>query len=366
MVCVEVQRGGPSTGLPTKTEQADLFQCLGASQGEFPRIIVAPRDVADCYKTTVDVFNYTDRYQCPAIIMTDLLLAEHPETVDAEAFDPNVKIDRGEIIKEWKEEDGKYRRFRFTDSGVSPRALPGTPNALYVSASDDHDEESILISDMFTSSPVRRMINQKRMRKLDALLKEIPAPQLEGPKDADVTLVAWGSTSGVVKEAAEKLTEDGIKTNFLVIKWIVPFHAKEVTELLSKCKKKISVEVNFTSQMAKYVRMETGVGMDHHINKYNGEPYQPKEVVALVKNILAGKKVELELSEIEAREMAYHYLRTHYSEKLRPVKLVKESANGKGEPIWNIEFAERSSGNKGATMTIGAITGTTYSFVKDA
>ena len=150
-----------------------------------------------------------------------------------------------------------------------------------------------------------------------------------------------------------------------MIKWIVPFHDKEVAELLNKAKKKISVEVNFTSQMAKYIRMETGVAMDAHITKYNGEPYQPKQVVARVKEILAGKTHDLELTEIEAREMAYHHLRTHYSEKLRPVKLVRESANGHGEPVWNIEFAERASGNKGATMKIGAVTGTTYSFVKD-
>jgi 2-oxoglutarate ferredoxin oxidoreductase subunit alpha len=366
MVCVEVQRGGPSTGLPTKTEQADLFQVYGASQGEFPRLIVAPLDTADCYQTTIDCFNYSERYQLPVVLMSDLLLGEHPETVDREVFDPNVKIDRGELIAEWSEDQGRYRRFRFTESGVSPRALPGTANTLYVSPSDDHDEESILISDMFTSAAVRRMSSQKRMRKMDNLLAELPPPQLEGPKDADVTLVTWGSTYGVAKEAAEILTAQGIKTNLLAIKWILPFHAKEVTEILSKAKKKISVEVNFTSMMARYIRMETGIAMDAHINKYNGEPYQPKNVVGRVKDIVAGKKENLELTEIEARDIAYHHLRTHYEEKLRPVKLVREAANGQGEPTWNIEFAERSSGNKSATMKIGALTGTTYSFHKDA
>jgi pyruvate/2-oxoacid:ferredoxin oxidoreductase alpha subunit len=244
--------------------------------------------------------------------------------------------------------------------------LPGTENTLYVSASDDHDEEAILISDMFTSAATRRMIHQKRQRKMDGLLKELPAPKLEGPADADVTLVTWGSTSGVVREAAEILTKQGIKTNFLALKWILPFHAKEVGEILSKCKKKISVEVNMTSMMARYVRMETGIAMDAHVTKYNGEPYQPKNIVARVKDIVAGKEENLELTEIEARDMAYHHLRTHYSEKLRPVKLTRESANGHGEPTWNIEFAERASGNKSATMKIGAKTGSTYSFNKDA
>jgi 2-oxoglutarate/2-oxoacid ferredoxin oxidoreductase subunit alpha len=362
MVCVEVQRGGPSTGLPTKTEQADLYQVYGASQGEFPRLIVAPRDVADAYQTTVDCFNYADRFQLPVVLMSDLLLSEHPETVDPEVFMADVKIDRGEIVTEWKEEQGKYKRFRFTQSGISPRALPGTKNTTYVSASDDHDEESILISDMFTSPPVRRMIMQKRMKKVDALLKELPPPVLEGPKDADVTLVCWGSTWGVVREAAALLTASGVKTNYVVGKWIAPFHGKEFTEILSKCKKKISVEANFTSMFARYLRGETGIAMDGHITKYDGEPLEPAYVVEHVKDILANKKENLEVTESEAKEIAYHYLRTHYQEKLRPVKVVRESANGHGEPIWNVEIAERVSGTKGASMKIGALTGATYSF----
>jgi 2-oxoglutarate ferredoxin oxidoreductase subunit alpha len=364
MVCVEVQRGGPSTGLPTKTEQADLFQVFGASQGEFPRLIVAPRDVADCYQTTIDSFNWADRFQMPVVIMSDLLLSEHPETVDSEVFTAEVKIDRGELVAEWKEDQGKYKRYRFTESGVSPRALPGTKNTTYVSPSDDHDEESILISDMFTAPPIRRMIMQKRMRKLDNLLKELPAPKLEGPADADVTLVCWGSTYGVVREAAELLTAQGIKTNYVVGKYLYPFHTKEFTDILSKCKKKISVEVNFTSMFAQFLKSWTGISMDGHVVKYDGEPLEPLHVVAQVKDAIANKKQNLELSEAEAKEVAYHYLRTHYQEKLRPVKLVRESANGHGEPVWNIELAERISGSKGATMKVGAVTGSTFSFDK--
>jgi 2-oxoglutarate ferredoxin oxidoreductase subunit alpha len=352
VVCVEVQRGGPSTGLPTKTEQADLYQCLGASQGEFPRIIVHPYDIAD-------------KYQLPVIIMSDLLLSEHPETVDPDKFTFDAKIDRGEVVKEWNpEENGKFKRFKFTQSGISPRALPGTPNTVFTNASDDHDEESILISDMFTSPPVRRMIMQKRMRKMENLLKEIPAPQVAGEKDADVTLVCWGSTYGAVREAAEILTSQGIKTNYLCIKWIVPFHAKEVTEILNKAKKKISVEVNFTSMMSKYIKGETGISMDHHINKYDGEPMEPMMIVEGVKEHIAKKAINLELSELEAKEIAYHYLRTHYAEKLRPTKVTRESANGHGEPVYNVELSERSTGNKGGTIRIGTMTGATYSFEK--
>lgn len=369
VVIVEVQRGGPSTGLPTKTEQADLYQVLGASQGEFPKLIVAPRTTSECYQVTVDCFNYADKYQLPILMMSDLLLSEHPETVDSESFNPDVKIDRGQIVSKWSKEQGKYKRFQFTQSGISPRALPGTENTNYVSASDDHDEESILISDMFTSPPIRRMIMQKRMRKIENLAKELPQPELEGPKDADVTILCWGSTYGAVKEAAAKLTAEGIKTNLLCPLYLYPFASKTVGDILSKAKKKISVEVNFTSMFAHYVRSETGIQMDAHINKYDGEPMEPQHIVDQVKALVGNKKPGLELSEAEAKEIGYHYLRTHFAEKLRPVKLTKESANGHGEPVWNIEFAERVANDKGAAkgakMKVGSMTGATYSFEKD-
>jgi len=365
VVCVEVQRGGPSTGLPTKTEQADLFQVYGASQGEFPRLIVAPRDIADAYASTVEAFNVADKFQLPVLMISDLLLSEHPETVDAEAFPAEVKIDRGEVVEKWDPKtQGKYRRFKFTESGISPRAYPGTPDTLYVSATDDHDEESILISDMFTSPPIRRKIMEKRMRKIENLLKELPAPKLEGPADADVTLVCWGSTSGVVKEAAERMTAQGTKTNFICIKYIAPFHTKEVTELLSKAKKKISVEVNFTSVMARFIKMETGISMDGHVNRYDGEPLEPQGVIDRVKEILEGKEQDLEVSDEEAREMVYHYLRTHGLEKLRPGKATKASANGKGEAVWTVELAERVTNKPSGSMSIGAHTGSTHSFNK--
>lgn len=363
VVCVEVQRGGPSTGLPTKTEQADLFQVFGASQGEFPRLIVAPKTIADCFDTTVESFNIAEKYQLPVLLMSDLLLSEHPETVDPEVFKHDVKIDRGEIVKEWNpEKDGVYRRFRFTESGISPRALPGTPNTVYTSGSDDHDEEGILISDMFTSPPVRRKIMEKRMRKVANLLKELPAPELEGPKDADVTLLCWGSTWGVAKEAAELLTAQGTKTNVLCIKYIAPFHTEAVTKLLNSAKTKISVEVNFTSVMAKLVKMETGISMDGHINRYDGEPFEPQNIIDEVKRITSKKEQNLDVSEEDAKEMVYHYLRTHSHEKLRPMKIVKESANGHGEPVWNVELVERITGKKGGSMQIGVHTGTKHGF----
>ncbi len=364
VVVVEVQRGGPSTGLPTKTEQADLNQVYGASQGEFPRLIVCPRDIPDAYESTVEAFHLADKYQLPVLIMSDLLLSEHPETVDREVFRHDVVIHRGEVVTEWSENDGKFKRFRFTESGVSPRALPGTANTLFVSGTDEHDEESILVSDMYTAAPIRRKGMEKRMRKVENMLKELPAPKLEGPADAELTLVGWGSTYGVIKETAELLTASGISTNFLIIKYIAPFHTKEVCEILLKCKKKFSVELNFTSQMARHIKAETGISMDEHINRYDGEPMEPAQVIAEVKERLAGRRPSLDVSEADAREIAYHYLRTHFAEKFRPGTLVLEEKNGRGEPTWKIELIERASGKKAAEMVVGVTSGSTYSYNK--
>src|SRR5881396_1675101 len=165
VVVIEVQRGGPSTGIPTKTEQGDLNQVFGASQGDYPRVIIAPTETSDCFWTAVEAFNLAEKYQLPVLIISDLLLSEHPETIEADALRHDVAIERGELVTEWPKTNGPYRRYANTPSGVSPRALPGTEGTEYVAATDEHDEEGILISDVFTSPPVRRKIMERRMKK---------------------------------------------------------------------------------------------------------------------------------------------------------------------------------------------------------
>src|SRR5437867_6476242 len=129
VVVIEVQRGGPSTGIPTKTEQADLNQVWGASQGDCPRAIIAPADIEDCFASTVEAFNLAEKYQMPVTIISDLLLSEHPETVSPGSLKVNVPIERGELVTSWNG-NGKYKRYAFTPSGISPRALPGTEGTI--------------------------------------------------------------------------------------------------------------------------------------------------------------------------------------------------------------------------------------------
>jgi 2-oxoglutarate ferredoxin oxidoreductase subunit alpha len=288
IVVINVQRAGPSTGVPTKTEQGDLWQALGASQGDYPRIIVAPTNILDCFNTVPELFNLVDKIQCPGIIITDLSISEGYTTVDPDDINWKQPIDRGELISE-PSEGGGYKRYKITESGISPRAIAGTPGYLHVVATDEHDEDGGLISDEFTNPHKRRAMVEKRQRKMAIAESLIAPPELEGPEDADVTLIGWGSTKGVIQEAAGLLTAQGIKTNQLQIKWLVPLHAETVTHILSKCKRTIIVEVNYTGQLARYLRSETGFKADGYIRKYDGEPFVPHHIVDGVKELLTGK-----------------------------------------------------------------------------
>lgn len=287
VVVCNVQRGGPSTGLPTKMEQGDLFQLLGASQGEYPRAILAPQTIEDAFQTTVDAFNISDRYQLPVMILSDLILSEHTETVDK--LDLNVKIDRGEMLTEWTGSE-PYKRYLDTPSGISPRVLPGVRGAMYVSPSDEHNEKGEVISDVFTDPPTRKKMVEKRMRKVEGLRKELAKmypPKLEGSANAEVTLVGWGSTANLLRALMRRLEEEGIKTNIFLIKVAAPFLADETTAVLSKCKRLIMIEQNYTSQMARLLRMETGINIQDRILKYDGEPFAATEVYNQVKKIMA-------------------------------------------------------------------------------
>ncbi len=362
VVVIEVQRGGPSTGIPTKTEQGDLNQVFGASQGDFPRVIIAPTNTADCFWSAVEAFNFAEKYQLPVMIISDLLLSEHPETIEPDALRHDVPIERGELVTDWPQGNGLFRRFANTPSGVSPRALPGTANAEYVAATDEHDEYGITVSDMFTSPPVRRKIMERRMKKMEGVARELKPPELEGPADAPVTLIGWGSSEGVIREARALLAAEGIAANQLQIKYIHPFHSRTVTALLRKSKLLIGVEGNYTAQFARFLRAETGINVHDSILKYDGEPFEPRIIAEEVKRIIAGKPLSLDVTLEDAREMAYHYIRTHLADAARPVTIEMTDGNSHGEPVWRIEIVDRESGKKEGDLNIGVRTGAVHAW----
>jgi 2-oxoglutarate/2-oxoacid ferredoxin oxidoreductase subunit alpha len=292
LVCINVQRAGPATGVPTKTEQGDLWQVLGAGQGDYPRIIVAPNNIPDCYNTVPQLFNLVDKFQCPGIILSDLLLSEGRSSVDPTELDFSVPINRGAVIGlngATPPLNGGYKRYQLTEDGISTRALPGTPGFEHVVATDDHDEDGVLISDEYTNPHKRQAMHEKRMRKMESILSLIDAPSLWGAENAQVTLLGWGSTEGVIREAIEKLAkEENITANLLQIKWILPLHVAAITLTLSKSNKVVIVENNYSGQFERYLRSETGIVADGHIRKYDGEPFMPHHIVDGVKAILGG------------------------------------------------------------------------------
>jgi len=289
VVVIDCQRAGPSTGVPTKTEQGDLWQMLGAAFGDYPRVIAAPLDIGDCFKLIPEIFNLADRFQCPAIVLCDLLLSEGRLSVDPKDLDFQPHIDRGELItSNGIDTHEEYKRYLITESGVSPRVIPGVPGYTHVVSSDEHDENGVLISDEYTNATKRRAMMEKRMRKMAGIERAVPAPELIGPRDADVTLIGWGSTYGVIEEACELLHDQGISANQLQIRWLVPLHGDAIVEILKGSRHTIIVENNYSGQFARYLRSETSFVPDGHIRKYDGEPFMPHHIVEAVKEQLAG------------------------------------------------------------------------------
>jgi 2-oxoglutarate ferredoxin oxidoreductase subunit alpha len=291
VVCINVQRAGPATGVPTKTEQGDLWQVLGAGQGDYPRIIAAPTSIRDCFHVIPEIFNLADKFQCPGIVLADLLESEGFSTFEPQELDFNPSRDRGQVIGlagETPEVDGGYKRYKMTESGISPRAVPGTPGHVHVVATDEHDEDGVLISDEFTDPHKRQAIMERRGRKMDGVLPLLDPPRFTGPDDAEVTLLGWGSTEGVIDEAVEQLAAQGIVANHLQIRWLVPLQSEAIAHALSGARTLIVVENNYSGQFARYLRSETGIAADAHIRKYDGEPFLPHHVANGVKKILAG------------------------------------------------------------------------------
>ncbi len=282
------QRGGPSTGLPTRHEQGDLRFALHTGHGDFPRIVLASGDLEEAFYDTAKAFNYAERYQVPVIHIVDKAMANSDQTYPM--FDPGlVRIERGELIRDGikADDNAEFQRFKRTESGVSPRPAIGTKGGVYWNTGDEHDELGHISEDPTN----RTMMMEKRMGKLAAADGDIPLEEkvhLFGPRDAQVTLVSWGSTKGPILDAMEVLREEGIAVNFLQIRLIRPFPTEYVKEVLSNAKQIVDVEMNYTGQLGGVVREMTCVPINRYILKYNGRPMSQEEIYYAVRQIVDG------------------------------------------------------------------------------
>ncbi|MEM0160011.1 MAG: 2-oxoacid:acceptor oxidoreductase subunit alpha [Candidatus Micrarchaeaceae archaeon] len=285
IVVVDSQRSGPSTGLPTKTEQGDLLFVTYASQGDFPRIVLAPTSIEECFYIGAEAFNLAERYQCPVIVLLDLFISEHIES---------VYVDPGKIAI-YKEEradaskiSGRFKRYEITETGVSKRSVPGVKGLEFVASSDEHNEYGELISDVFAGISeyvaLRKKMHEKRMRKLDTMLNDgaIAMPKVINP-DAEIFMVTFGSSTGAAIEAIQQLKVRGINAGVIAFSYLYPMDSEKIKALLAG-KRLVDVECNYSAQLAKLIEMHTGIEIKQKVLKYDGEPISSSEIADAVYN----------------------------------------------------------------------------------
>ena len=293
------QRGGPSTGLPTRQDQGDLRFALHPAQGDFPHIVVAPADPQQIMEDSFEAFNWADKYQMPVVVLVDKYLSTQHATIEDLNME-GLTIDRGPRFKANGRANGGagegYLRFELTENGVSPRAFPGEEGGIFWATSDEHDERGHITED--PENRIRMM--EKRMGKLDLAASEISSERkisVYGPADADVTLVGWGSVKGSVLDAMDVIEhEDGIKLRFVQVRLMRPFPVDEVTSALTGAKRLILVEGNYAGQLGGLVREMTGIELPQKVLKYDGRPFSQEEIVEALRQAIAGQEARIHVS----------------------------------------------------------------------
>ncbi len=276
------QRSGPSTGLPTRHGQDDLLFAVNAGHGDFPKIVYASGDIEESFYDTGRCFNYADVYQIPVIHMMDKFLSS--SVVTCKRFDPKkISIDRGLLLDKI---DGEYRRFAFTDDGISPRSKLGLDNGVFWNTGDESDEFGHITED----PQLRIKMMDKRMSRLDLVLQRVPQEeQVVSFGIHDITIVSWGSTKGPILDALSMLKKEGIDIGFIQIKLIHPFPAEHVKSLLKDVKIIIDIEANHSGQLGKILKQNVTREIDYFILKYTGRGMTSTEIYDSIKKIVGNK-----------------------------------------------------------------------------
>jgi 2-oxoglutarate ferredoxin oxidoreductase subunit alpha len=281
LVVAEIQRPGPTTGFPTRTEQGDLKFVINCSPAEFPRMVISLKSPEDAFYQTVRAFNLADKYQLPVILLGDQYLADCQRTIKPFDFS-TVKIERHLSDKDYL--DGReYKRYEITETGISPRIIPGgiSNNSVMVD-SDEHDEYGHITE----SASIRIQMNDKRLRKMEFLKRELIEPDFIGEDDFGTLLVGWGSLYSPIMEAVKLLNEYGeIKYSALIFGDVWPFPKALIEEKSSKAKNLINIEQNATGQLASLIRENTGIEFTSSILKYDGRPISAEEIYNKLKEV---------------------------------------------------------------------------------
>ncbi|RIN85584.1 2-oxoacid:acceptor oxidoreductase subunit alpha [Mammaliicoccus sciuri] len=289
LVIVNTQRGGPSTGLPTKQEQSDLMQMIYGTHGDIPKIVLAPTSASDAFYLTVEAFNLAEEYQCPVILLSDLQLSLGKQTVESLDYS-KVEIRRGALVEgdlEKQEDKAYFKRYALTDSGVSPRILPGTIGGIHHVTGVEHDEEG----KPSESAENRQKQMDKRMRKTAQLLINDPVESNEKYEEADILYVGFISTAGAIEEAISRLDQQNVKVNHIQIRQLHPFPSDVVQEAFNKAKKVVVAEHNYQGQLSNIIKMNIN-HQNKIINqtKYDGTPFLPHEIEDKALEIVSNMK----------------------------------------------------------------------------
>jgi 2-oxoglutarate ferredoxin oxidoreductase subunit alpha len=282
LVCVNVQRGGPSTGIPTKSEQADLFQACFSAHGDAVRPVLAPTSVADTFAITVEAFNIAEEYQTPVVVLSDQEIAQRKETVDPIDTAAFRVVERRRPTAAELE---RYERFKATDSGISPISQPGMRGGNYLASGIEHNERGAPTA----SGEVHARMNEKRIRKLDPLKRRRDLFLVEGDPEAPLALVSWGSVSGAVREALEIARGEGIRARLLVPRLLFPVAEEVYADFFRGVQAGLVVEQSHQGQLYRMIRMyvEVPPGMQS-LARSGSNPILPASIVTRLQKIVLG------------------------------------------------------------------------------
>ena len=290
VVVVECARTGPSTGMPTKTEQSNLNHLIYSGHGEIPRVIVAPGTITESFELTATAFNLAEQYQLPVFVLTEQALCQSKATVKPFDLDA-VRIDRGSLIDDGEVVFGEYKRFAFTENGVSPRVIPGIPGGMHLAAGSEHNEAGVITE----NARNRARMMEKRMGKLEAMRDDLPRAVLHGVADADLAIVGYGANTGPIREAVDRLSDAGVPVRFLQLRTLWPFPDDDIRAFVHGAHHVFVVENNYTGQLERLIRAVVGpLDALHGVRKYDGRPFRPIEIMEPIARVArAGERMEI-------------------------------------------------------------------------
>jgi 2-oxoglutarate/2-oxoacid ferredoxin oxidoreductase subunit alpha len=277
IVIIECARAGPSTGLPTKTEQSNLNHLIFGGHGEIPRVVLAPGTVEESFYLTIDAFNIAEKYQCPVFVLSEQALCQSKATLPRLNFE-HLEVDRGKLVLD-PVVFGEYKRYAFTEDGVSPRVIPGVEGGMHLVPGSEHNDAGVITE----NAKNRKRMMEKRMSKLVSMKPDLPKASIFGHPEAGIAIIGYGSNRGPISEAVDRFAEAGVATRFLQLRTLWPFPEEEVEAFVKDAEHIFVVENSFTGQLARLIKVAVGLLPHmHSVLKYNGKPFRPVEIIEAI------------------------------------------------------------------------------------